>query len=222
MIYGNSVGKKFYEDGSVRRFPGNTVVAPIQPGCSAYDVMVQLRRMFAESDVAENYILLPPDSYHMTVLDWVCDQVRDPEHWPEGLPLDAPMEAVDAYISKAVAKVPMPGGVKMKFDRLNVSKNAVLALLKPANKESEKALWDFRNAAAHAVGLHLPNHETYRFHISLAYTRVVPEGEKATCLEKLTEEINEFLQKQAEFVTGQPYMAYFDDMLKFSPETIKR
>ena len=222
MTYGNSVGKKFHEDGSVRRFPGNTVVAPIRLGCSAYDVMLQLRQMFTDAGLDENYILLPEDSYHMTVLDWVCDQVRDREHWPVGLPLDTPLEAVDAYISKAVAGVPMPGGVKMKFDRLNISKNAVLALLQPADAEAEKTLWDFRNAAADAVGLHLPNHQTYRFHISLAYTRIVPEGETAAAVEKLTEQIDCFLKKQAVFTTGCPYMAYFDDMLAFSPDPIER
>lgn len=222
MIYGNSIGKKFHEDGSVRQFPGNTVVAPIQPGCSAYDVMVQLRQMFTEAGLAEHFILLPEDSYHMTVLDWVCDQVRDRAHWPVCLPLDTPLEEVDAYISKAIANVPMPGGVKMKFDRLNVSKNAVLALLQPADEEAEKSLWDFRNAAADAVGLHLPNHQTYRFHISLAYTRIVPQGEAAATLEKLTEKVDCFLQKQDVFTTGCPYMAYFDDMLAFVPNPIKR
>lgn len=222
MIHGNSIGKKFHEDGSVRRFPGNTVVAPIRPGCSAYDVMLQLRQMFTDAGLDENYILLPEDSYHMTVLDWVCDQVRDAEHWPIGLPLDAPMEIADRYISEAIAPVPMPGSVKMKFDRLSVSKNAVLALLQPADEIEKEKLWCFRNAAADAAQLHLPNHESYRFHISLAYTRVIPEGEQAAKLEKLTERIDAYLQEQIAFETGVPYMAYFDDMLAFSPNPIPR
>ena len=48
MTYGSTIGEKFYEDGSVRRYPGNTIVADILPGCGAYDVMTHLRDMIAE------------------------------------------------------------------------------------------------------------------------------------------------------------------------------
>ena len=31
-MYGKEIGRKFYEDGKVRRYPGNTVVADVVPG----------------------------------------------------------------------------------------------------------------------------------------------------------------------------------------------
>ena len=49
MIYGKDIGKKFDKDGNVLHYPGNTVVADIVPGCSAYDVMSHLRQMVIEA-----------------------------------------------------------------------------------------------------------------------------------------------------------------------------
>lgn len=222
MIYGNSVGSKFHADGSVRRFPGNTVVAPITPGCSAYDAMVQLRQMVIDAQLDDHLILLPEDSYHMTVLDCVVDEKREPGYWPEGLALDAGMNETDAYISAAIATVPNPGPVRMKFDCVRITKNTVVARLLPADEVQSQKLWDFRNRAADAMGHHLPNHATYRFHISLGYFRILPEGEAAERMAALEEKINAYLSKQPEFNTGVPYMAYFDDMLAFSPAPIPR
>ena len=67
-MYGEQIGKKFEMDGSARRYPGNTVIADVRPGCSAYDVMTALRQMAMDAGFADSMILLPVDSYHMTVL----------------------------------------------------------------------------------------------------------------------------------------------------------
>ena len=39
MQYGSTIGQKFYEDGTVRQFKGNTVVADVVPGSQAFDTM---------------------------------------------------------------------------------------------------------------------------------------------------------------------------------------
>ena len=222
MIYGNSIGKKFHEDGSVRYFPGNTVVAPIAPGCSAYDAMVQLRQMVVDAGLDSHLILLPEDSYHMTVLDGVVFEKREPGYWPEELPLDASMEQTDAYVSAAVATAPNPGSVRMKFDQLVLGKNCAVARLLPADQQQEEKLWAFRDQAAAAMQHYLPNHTTYRFHISLGYLRIQPEGEDALRMEEVLKKANEFLAAQPPFWTGVPYMAYFEDMLAFSPTPLPR
>lgn len=222
MKYGNGIGKKFYEDGSVRRFPGNTVVAPIQPGCSAYDVMVQLRQMVIEAGLDDHLILLPVDSYHMTVLDCVVDENRGREYWPAALSTDCSLEEADDYISAAVATVPNPGPVRMKFDQLGLGANCAVVRLLPADETEEKKLWDFRDGATQAMGLHTPQYSQYRFHISLGYVRIIPDGEAEARMKALAEKINGYIARQPAFETGVPYMAYFDDMMAFSPSPIPR
>ena len=222
MTYGSTIGKKFYEDGEVRRYPGNTVVADILPGNPAYEVMCKLRRLVLDMGMDSHIILLPEDSYHMTVLQGVNDQVRKPTHWPADLPLDAPMTQADDFVSAAFLKAGLPGAVRMRFDTINISKTACIIRLYPADEEQAKRLWDFRNRASENLGLRLPNHDTYRFHISLGYVRVIPEGEAAEKLEQLKAAINACIAEQPEFWTAEPYMAYYRDMHAFSPTRIPR
>lgn len=222
MTYGSTIGKKFYEDGQVRTYPGNTVVAAIQPGCPAYDVMLRLREMLLASGLGDHYIPLPTDSYHMTVISGLNDQVRKDTHWPPQLPLNTPMDAVDDYISAAIDRAGIPGPLRMKFDRVRVSNSSFVVWLLPEDETQEKIARDFRDRAAEEIGLKLPKHEGYHFHISLAYTRIVPEGEAADRLEKLKAHMDAFLTNQSEFTTGAPYMAYYNDMHAFSPNRITR
>ena len=222
MQYGSTIGIKFYEDGSVRRYPGNTVVADILPGCKAYEVMSQLRQWVIDAGLDDHLILLPEDSYHMTLFRGLNDQVRREPYWPEALPKDAPMTQVDDHVSTAVEKAGLPGPVRMKFDRVNVSRNCMIVHLQPADEEQNRILRQFRDRGAENVGVFFPKHDQYIFHISLAYVRIVPEGEAAERLEALKEKIDAYIATQPEFYTAQPYMAYYDDMLRFHPERIPR
>ena len=222
MTYGGTIGKKFYEDGSVRRYPGNTVVADILPGNPAYQVMCKLRKMVIDMGLTSHIILLPEDSYHMTVLQGVNDQVRKETHWPAQLPLDAPMTQVDDFVSAAYFKVGLPGPVRMRFDTISISKTACIIRLHPADEAQSKILWDFRDQAADQLGLHLPKHDEYRFHISLGYVWKLPEGEAAEKIEQLKEMVNAYIATQPEFWTAAPYMAYYNDMYAFSPTRIPR
>ena len=222
MTYGSTVGKKFYEDGTVRRYPGNTVVADILPGNPAYDVMCKLRQMVIESGMDEYLTLLPEDSYHMTVIQGVNDQVRKETHWPKELPLDAPMTQADEFVSTAFLKVGLPGPARMRFDTVNIGTGACIIRLHSVDEAQERILREFRDRAADQLGLHLPNHDNYRFHISLGYVRVIPEGEAAEKLEQLKAQINDYIADQPEFTTAAPYMAYYSDMYAFSPVRIAR
>ena len=178
MEYGATIGKKFYEDGSVRRYPGNTVVADILPGCPAYDVMATLRQWVMDEGLAEYMILMPEDSYHMTLFRGLNDQVREAPYWPAVLPKDMPMTKVDDRVSAAVEKAGLPGPARMKFDSISVSKTCMIVRLQPADEEQNRILRQFRDRGAENVGVFFPKHENYTFHITLAYTRIVPEGER--------------------------------------------
>ena len=57
-MYGRDIGRKFYEDGSVRRYPGNTVVADVVPGMVAYDVMLHLKQMVIDAGFDKDIILI--------------------------------------------------------------------------------------------------------------------------------------------------------------------
>lgn len=221
-MYGEQIGKKFETDGSARRYPGNTVIADVRPGCSAYDVMMHLRQMALDAGFADSMILLPEDSYHMTVLRGLNDQVRTDAFWPNALDKSASMDTVDDYVSAAVASAHMPGPIRMKFRGVRVNAEDFRVLLSPADEEQQKILCAFRDEAADAIGLRLPGHDAYTYHITLAYTRLVPEGAAAEKLQALVKDMEAYISMQKPFETTPPYMAYYDDMLAFSASRIQR
>ena len=222
MTYGKEIGRKFHEDGSVRRYPGNTVVAAIPPESEAYAVMTELHHMIEEEGFTSHLIPLPHDSYHMTMIRGLNDQVRTDAFWPEKLAKDAPMTVVDDYVTEAVCSVKMPARVKMRFDKIRFSATCMIVLLVPANEEENRKLRAYRDAVAEKIGLYLPKHAEYKFHISLAYTRILPEGEDEVRMQEMIARMDRYIADRPAFDVTDPYMAYYDDMLCFSPTRVPR
>lgn len=223
MQYGNSIGVKFYEDGAVRQFPGNTVVADVVPGSEAYMTMCRLRQMVIDAGLDSHLILMPEDSYHITYISGFNDQQRIDGYWPEDsvFSRSATMKEADAFVAAAIEKVGIPGPARMKFDNVGWGAGCCIICLKPADPQEHQRLFDFRDRAAEAMGVHRPNHENYRFHITLGYTRVITEGEAEEKRLLLKQQMEELMAQQPEFLTTQAYMAYFDDMYAFSPNPIR-
>lgn len=221
-MYGKGIGRKFERDGSVRRYPGNTIIADVNPGCGAYDVMLHLRKMLIDAGFDDSMIFLPEDSYHMTVIQGLNDQVRSDDHWPDCLPKDSSMEKVDDHVSMAIARVGLPKNIRMKFRGVKASRMCFMVSLEPADEEQERELREFRDKAAEAIGVYLPRHSEYDFHITLAYTRIIPEGGKEKRLQALMKEMEQLLKRHPAFETTPPYVAYYDNMLSFSPIRIPR
>ena len=221
-MYGRDIGRKFHEDGSVRRYPGNTVISDVGPGCSAYDVMVHLRQMVLEAGFDSHLILLPENSYHMTVIQGVNDQVRDDAHWPADLPKDLPMTGVDDYMAAAIGRVENPGPIRMKFRAVQAGAGAFIVQLDPADPEQGAILREYRDQVAGSVGLRLPGHESYVHHISLGYIRIVPEGEDAQRFRAMINEMNRYIANRPVFTVTPPRMGFYDHMLHFDPQRIPR
>ena len=222
MKYGSTIGQKFYEDGTVRQFKGNTVVADVLPGSSAYDTMCRLRQMVIDAGLDSHLILMPEDSYHITYISGFNDQQRIDGYWPESFSREATMEEADDFVTAAIEKAGIPGPARMKFDNVGWGAGCCIIRVKPADEQSHEQLYSFRERAADAMGVRRPNHENYRFHITLGYTRIVAEGEAEERRQALKAKMEELLAQQPEFLTTQAYMAYFDDMYAFSPTRIPR
>lgn len=80
----------------------------------------------------------------------------------------------------------------------------------------------FRDLGAASIGLFLPGHAEYGYHITLAYIRTIAQGDQARRLEALLSDMEGFLLSQPPFETSAPYMAYYNDMLAFSAQRISR
>ncbi|NJN16631.1 MAG: DUF1868 domain-containing protein [Oscillochloris sp.] len=75
--YTREVGRKFHPDGSARLFPGNTVICFAAASEPLYQAAVGLQDRLRTTSYGHRFALLPPPSFHMTVIELLCDQVRE-------------------------------------------------------------------------------------------------------------------------------------------------
>ena len=220
--FGFDVGRKFNEDGSVRFWPGNTMICLLDHDSIVYEKIKEIRDDFGRNKIGECLTLLPGERLHMTAIEGVVDGNRTPEHWTTLLPCDSPLEKVDDLFQEKWKYIPQLGKVEMVFHHIRVGTGLCVAL-RPKTEDDEKRIRGWREIVSKKMGLRFPSFETYEFHISLAYGYRVPNKEQMDNLENIVNEYNdEFAKDKFSFVVPEPSMTYFDNMFFFSKERIPR
>ncbi len=222
MPYGSQIGKKFHMDGTAAAYPGNTVVSDATPETHAYQVMSECLTMLESAGLSELFIPLPKDSYHMTVIRGVNDLVREAAYWPAALPVDVPMTTADDYMTFAIGSVPNPGRMRMRFGEAKINAEDFRISMLPADDDQEQVLRRYRDQVADAIGLRLPGHDGYTFHITLAYTWQLPDEKQQEVIQHLKARMDALLAAQPVVELHPPHIAYYRDMLSFSEARIPR
>ena len=213
------VGSKFFPDGQVRAYPGNTVlchVAGIPPLIERLD---KLYGRLLDAEVAQIYTLLPPSSWHMTAFDGVCDGNRNGERWPGDLDREAPLlEINQTFEARLKAGRFGPGlSFAMRVRRLRPLMNVIAIELEPADEGEERAIRALRQRLAATLSFDRSATDTYTFHITLAYFIRFPDASEKARLESLmTEEIQDMAKSLDSFRVGPPEFCHFNDMFAFS------
>ena len=213
------VGSKFFPDGQVRAYPGNTVlchVAGIPPLIERLD---KLYGRLLDAEVAQIYTLLPPSSWHMTVFDGVCDGNRNGERWPGDLDREAPLlEINQTFEARLKAGRFGPGlSFAMRVRRLRPLMNVIAIELEPADEGEERAVRALRQRLATTLSFDRSAPDTYTFHITLAYFLRFPDASEKARLESLmTDEIQDMAKSLDPFRVGPPEFCHFNDMFAFS------
>jgi hypothetical protein len=213
------VGSKFFPDGQVRAYPGNTVlchVAGIPPLIERLD---KLYGRLLDAEVAQIYTLLPPSSWHVTVFDGVCDGNRNGERWPGDLDREAPLlEINQTFEARLKAGRFGPGlSFAMRVRRLRPLMNVIAIELEPADEGEERAVRALRQRLAATLSFDRSAPDTYTFHITLAYFLRFPDASEKARLESLmTDEIQDMAKSLDPFRVGPPEFCHFNDMFAFS------
>jgi hypothetical protein len=163
-----AVGTKFHEDGQVRHFPGNTVVSHILENNQLFNEVIWAQSEIMRLPFSSKYSFLPPHSFHMTVFELLCDQVRDQEHWSGSMDMTVDLRETDMHFENAVNPIKPPKRILMKYDGIRVERNPSIRLA-PADEKESATLRAYRNELSEATGVRFPNHDQYKYHISLAY-----------------------------------------------------
>lgn len=216
--YAPAVGSKFYPDGSIRAYPGNTIICFVNPASPVFQHCAWIQGKLRALPFANKFTLLPMSSMHMTVFQLITHESRVPEKWSKALPLDAPLEATDTFFIEKWSKIEKPAPFRMAYRTLQQGHSGVSIRLRPRDSETQVGLRAYRELLADVMRVRFPDHETYEFHISLAY-RILNLTERETeLMHVLIVEVNEYLQLHfGTFETDEPQLTLFDDMFAFVP-----
>lgn len=215
--YTPNVGQKFNEDLSIKRFPGNTIICFVDPDLhpTIFNEAVWAQHRLQAMSCAGKFHFLPPSSFHMTVIELLCDQVREKGYWSKFLPLDMPLEETDRFFIEKFSQIDAPSSFAMTFKQAH---HPATLQLEPANGQSAAAIAAFREQMAELLGVRRPNFEGYSFHITLGYNLIELEPAEVDEQSAVFKEISARLGETfGVFETAQPTLTFFDDMGKFVP-----
>ncbi|RDW56756.1 hypothetical protein BP6252_13979 [Coleophoma cylindrospora] len=218
--YPIGIPSKFGPDGSVHRYPGNTTVchipstAPIIPGLHAiYDTFS------THPTLSQRIHLLPPSSWHMTVLDGVREEECEPGMWAIGKekqPLDECTAEFTPRLRQLGLQLEGEGLAPPYRMRIRGFGDLTVGIgleVEGQTVEEEKRMRRLRDRLADTLGFRAPNHETYPFHISTAYMMRWIEGEDREELDRVLAKLLAEMPK--EFELGAVEFNTFEDMHAF-------
>ncbi len=213
--YSKHVGEKFNEDGSVKRYSGNTIICFLAEEQPAYQASLWAQEQLKALNFAHKYAFLPPSSFHMTVMGLVLEEQRSAEYWSDYLDLTTPLSETDAFFTTQLAKLEPPKEIAMRYHNNHVNLHPSLRL-EPKDKVSNKLLGDYRNHVSELTGVHEPNHDSYAFHISICYPIIDLTIAEQSYLQEVLNDMHEHLKSTLEpFSLSSPELCFFDDMFAF-------
>jgi hypothetical protein len=213
-MYTEHVGTKFNANGSVREFAGNTVIGMVPGRTQGFTFLKKIQSLYGAYSA---FSLLPPDSFHMTIIEGVCDQIRDSAYWSKKISKDSSLAEVNTFFYNTVKKLRFPDFIKMKYKSFRF-KGVLLIYLEPENDSIKNDLKSFRDNFASATGLKFSNHETYTFHISLGYQIKDFTNPEMDAIQKTADESHQMLvEAGCVFEISKPSFCTFSDMHAFIP-----
>jgi len=219
--FGYSVGSKFNVDGSIRRFPGNTIISKITPDMPVFTHIQDINNMLRESDDG-CVAFLPAESWHMTVMEGLCDQERNPAFWTTKLRLDVNFAETDKFLADAFANIEPLKQTKMVLVCIRELGGTIINLRPESGSDAEN-LRRYRDEFTEVSGIRFPRHDKYTFHISLGYGLHMPNDIQRKKLNIFEQRANDYIKKQdIHFILKPPVFTYFDDMLYFSEQPVAR
>ena len=158
----------------------------------------------------------------MTVYEGVSDQIRRRKCWPGDSALDATLESCTTLVREKLAGFDL--GSEPPF-RMTIAgweplEDGIALKVVPANFDEESRLRGLRDRLSKLLLMRHPGHDTYSFHVSLAYMlRFLGQKDHQA--------ISAYLQNHLDklpkvFELEAPEFCIFDDMFAFQQELYLR
>lgn len=220
--------EKFYPNGHVAPYPGNTVICHVPAQSRFLEDISAIAEQLHHVSFRDKLGILPPASYHMTVFPGANDPGKDRSSWPKDLPVSASIDECTKLVrsrfekEKLMAKAPFRVRLDPEKTLQYASRAATLRMV-GADAEAEIALRTTRDQLSRVYNHRDPDHDQYGFHITLAYTlRTLTAEEQREYREILTHSMTRILARTPVLELGLPEFCTFPDMSIFYPECFLR
>ncbi|KEF61674.1 uncharacterized protein A1O9_03242 [Exophiala aquamarina CBS 119918] len=219
--YPIGIPTKFDPDGVAQRYPGNTTVCHIPVNSPLIDGLKTLYNKFeSHPTLSDRILLLPPSSWHMTVLDGVRETECEPGMWPDGMPkpdLDDSTKDLACRLRQLGPRLRQDGlapPYRMRVRSFDPATGGIALVVEGATADEEKRMRRLRDLLADTVGFKAPNHDQYLFHVTVAYLLRYIDGDDYEQLQRDFARLLPPLQ-QFEFELGAVEFCTFETMLAF-------
>lgn len=220
-LYPIGIPAKFSPDGVVQRYRGNTTICHVPADSALLPGMRALHSTLSSHPVLSKRIhLLPPPSWHMTVLDGVREVECEPGMWPPGKEKEPLADCTREFAQKLrqlgleLESEGLAPSYRMRVRNFDPAVVGIGLEIEGATAEEELRMRRLRDRLAQTLGFKAPNHKTYVFHISMAYLMRHIDGEERTELNKVFSQHLPALQ--IEFELGAVEFCTFENMYAFA------
>ena len=216
------VGRKFFRDGRVKEFKGNTIICHLpqqDAGYRTFDALLGIYRDVPSYAFARKLAILPPSSYHMTIFGGANDLGRKPGLWPDDIALDTPITLCNALLAERLFSFPLDCElpIRMRVDLAPIVRSSPITVdLKPSDDQELQKLRRLRDRLSDLLRIRAPDHDRYGFHITIAYQIAwFDEAEEdAYAIPRRRWLVR--LQQEAPVISfGAPEYCTFNDMFSF-------
>lgn len=159
------VGRRVLVDGTFTPELGNTIIRHVTKNSRSMAVLTDLQEALATCAFGHHFAYLPTESFHMTVFEGVIDSGREENYWPKGVDFSADIETITAMYLERAETFLNPGPFTMRVR--DVTPNGLI--MDGATREDEMKAREWRDHLANLHGYRKPNHESYMFHVTMAY-----------------------------------------------------
>lgn len=208
------LGRRFDAAGRFLPEQGNTVVCQLIEDSYSEAALLDLRAAMKALPEAKNLAFTAISSWHMTVFEGVIAHNRAQTHWPKDLPLDAAVDQVTAAFVTRLADFP-----SLPPLRMSIREATPFGLsLQGATPQDEANARVWRDCLSQAMGLRTPQHDSYGFHLTMAYAVDWLSLESLPVWQETLEDYTQILKKRIDVLDlARPALCRFSDMNAVHP-----
>ena len=204
---------KFDHKGNPLAWPGCSIICKIPLKSDLLYEIKLLQLKYKDLSPEKAYTYLPETSFHMTLFDCCNVNTANTQYWPKDIVTDNNYTKVAYELSKRIQKYIFPDKLDLKLKKLF---GGFSMILEGNTKNDEKIIRDCRNKLSDLLGIRFENHDTYTFHITLAYILRKLKNDEIEKLININSRLREkFLEKFPIIRTQKPVLCTFENMYEF-------